>query len=207
MSNPPECLSRRALLAGLTGAVSGAAGCSDFFPGEGASATPPAATTPPPGGCEPVRVPYPSPTGEFSPREYPGFPGQLGSAEVEDYATLFELALQYNRLVARAGDAYESLDIRGSVPEESIEGTEDGYIVGVTTTLTLADSETETPPSTVTAAPSGETQNGAWYYVTNRFAIRSDATYIAVKDGVASNASFDGADTVACDGTIRTVRK
>ena len=196
--------SRREVLTGLAAMAGGASGCSGFSPGYGESTTPPAVETPPPEECEPIRVPYPSSVGEFSPREYPEYPERLGSAEVEDYTTLFELALQYNRVLARAGSAYESLDIRGTVPEAGVERTENGYIVGVTTTLRLADPETET--ASATAAPSGEIRSGGWYYLTDRFGIRSSVPYGTVRDGRASDAVFEESKVIVCDGTIRTAR-
>jgi hypothetical protein len=204
MSDSVTICSRREVLTGLAAVAGGASGCSSFSPGYGASTTPPAVETPPPEGCEPIRVPYPSSVEEFSPREYPGYPERLESAEAEDYATLFELALQYNRVLARAGSAYESLNIRGAVPEAGIERTENGYIVGVTTTLRLADPETET--ASATAAPSGEIRSGGWYYLTDGFGVRSSVPYGTVEDGRASDAVFERPEVIVCDGTIRTTR-
>jgi hypothetical protein len=128
--------------------------------------------TPVPGECTAATPPQPTPTeGGLDPKPYPPYPEPLTADTADDFARTYEYVYQYNLLLAE-GPGYDEIDVSVRSPDWATFDTEPGFIVGVTGEIQFADTNTATPPST--QLPYGTSPVSAWYYLTDRFALRDE---------------------------------
>ena len=84
-----------------------------------------------------------------------------------------------------------------AVPEWAVSETENGYVIGIDGRVQF--DEPRAPTSDATARPSGFFEYAVWYFVTGRFALRSDPSDGSLQEG--DPPEFTGARTVVCDAT------
>lgn len=207
------CVKRRTVLGAIGGISVQLAGC--LSDGRGAmnsspTANPPSPTasppprvapveTPAPGDCTAEDPPRPTPTGEgLVPLPYPPYPESLTLDAADTFASEYERAYQHNQTLARfAESGTDDISIWSSVPDFARYDTPRGYVVGATGELKTADVNTATPPRT--QAPYGTKPFTAWYYLTERFAMRSvDSGGGILEEHENENPSFDEATVIIC---------
>lgn len=183
---------RRQYLAGLSVGLSvGLAGCSiGFVPDAGSVSAP--ADTPPNGHCEPATELRPQPDSSRT-MPYPTVPDLPSADDSRSFAISYERAYQFNSRLPE----YRSIQVDLSVPEWAVSETVNGYVIGIDGRVQF--DEPETPTSEATARPSGFFEYAIWYFVTERFALRSQSRDGSLEKGDAPE--FAGAVPVACDST------
>lgn len=198
----PRCSRRSVLAAGFTAVGASLAGCPDGPQSNettGSRLEALGIETPEARACEPTEPPRPqSPVAGFSPKSYPAYPGDLSIATAGRFAAAYEQALRFNRYLAEdAGSDTRRLSVRGRVREEVGSAVGDGFLVGVTGELSVQRSDDRRGTERLIVA---ENPFGAWYYLTEHFALRQ-----AVDEGSFPDEpeSFDSATVVACRGELR----
>jgi hypothetical protein len=145
----------------------------------------PTVETPAPGSCDTVDHPLPeTPAGEARPREYPAFPATVSADTVSSFARAYESAIQVNRFI-RANDTsnLERVSVQ-NVSGESARQFREGFLLGV-------DGELDWERGSVL----GDRGFGAWYYVTERFAVRHEVEGLIHREWPAS---LTPSEVVAC---------
>jgi len=213
---PSRWSRRRLLRLGVLGLGSALAGCSGAGSGDSPNtddgstgnttspgptatdtATPPfAGETPAPGECDAVDRPTPTPTAEgLEPMAYPDYPDSLTAEAAESFVDAYERAHRHNEFLA---DEFvrgtDEVTIEGGVPTGMVTEYENGYVVGFDGTMYTSDNR-QPETSTATQAPAGNFPVGAWYYLTDRFALRNGVQSLEE----AESPEFGMATTVVCD--------
>ena len=183
-------------LVGLAGCLDGTSGSNDQTATDERSFD-----TPAPGGCEQARRPEPTPTEEgLKPQEYPSYPQSLNRNSAERFAEEYETAYQHNHFIAEKFiDGIDSVGPWASATR-IVEDAGD-YFVGVNGRVNVADEEqpeyTETP--TPEPAPTGTRPIAAWYYLTDRFALRKEISEGRRKINESDTPDLQGATVVVCN--------
>ncbi|PSP79711.1 hypothetical protein BRC81_04205 [Halobacteriales archaeon QS_1_68_20] len=157
--------------------------------------------TPAPGECEQARRPKPTPTEEgLQPQEYPSYPSSLDKDAAERFAEEYEEAYQHNHYVAaefRVG--IDDVLVSGGAARVVEDAGE--FFVGVNGRIDTADEEqpeyTETP--TPEPAPTGTKTFAAWYYLTDRFALRNEVEADGMGFDEGDDPDLQGATVVVCN--------
>lgn len=152
--------------------------------------------TPVPGECEATPWPMPTPTAEgLQPRTYPAYPESSTAATAEQFAMDFERAYRHNAFLAEGFlPGTDDMTTSTDVPYWAVIERPRGYIVGVTGELRTGDTQ---QPANVTGTPASFTGApfAAWYYLTDRFALRKPVERIEEGDPP----DLNGAITIVCD--------
>lgn len=152
--------------------------------------------TPAPSKCDPYKPPSPTPTSEgLEPRSYPVYPSDISEVAAKDYATEYEAAYQHNSFISEEFIyGTDEITILRHVPEWTISDRSKGYILGVSGEIKTADTE-QPEGSTDSQAAYLDSPFSAWYYVTDRFALRNE-----VEDLDATQSpNLQYATTIYCD--------
>ena len=178
------------IVGGLSGSVSG---CLEMTPPDDPPVYLSAVKTPTPSDCRPLDPPTPTESGHDI-QSYPNYPASLTATSARRFANAYEAAYQFNSTVAEK-PAYEDIDVSGGSPNWALFETQRGFVIGVNGAVTVADTETPTPPAT--ARPTGTFPFAAWYFLTPQFALRR-----AYEEGVLERGDepvLSGAKTVHCE--------
>lgn len=204
-----ENLTRRAFVVSTAGITTVLAGCvaapgSDGTPSTASDTATVTQTpaeydipTPRRDDCRAVSLPRPTPTDEgLEPKAYPPYPDSLTKESAAGFTSQFERAYQYNDFLIRFGDkGYDDVFVTGGVPDWTMRERGEGYIVGVNVQVkTHVD---DTPTGTKTPAPSGTFPTSAWYYLTDRFALRNEVGVADLVEG-RDQPTFDEPTTIVC---------
>lgn len=189
-------MDRRALLAKSGAALLTAlAGCGTDRSPETADRTPLTTTDPPPsstatdtseptipiqtpaeGNCDPADRLRPMPDSPRA-RGYPTHPGSIDTPTVRSFATGYERAYRYNSRLPE----FESVQVDVDSPEWAVADAQNGLAVGLDGRVQFDDPSTSS--ATATPLPSGFFEFAVWYYLTERFALRTEARTGPLEEG------------------------
>lgn len=174
----------------------GLAGCADSQQTRQHTNTNPSVKTPPEGECREGSLPVPTPTPEgLQPKSYPNHPSSVTRNSTQEFVHSFERALQYNQFLVKFGGAgYEEAFVATGIPEWALFERPNGYACGVRSQIKFDDTDTPSPPKT--GAPSGTSRTVAWYYLTDRFALRNDTRENQLVKG--SDPQLEGGEIILC---------
>lgn len=170
----------------------------------GTPSSPPSTTTarslpydaPPPGECRALDPPVPTPTAEgLEPQEYPTYPASITEEAARSFASEYERVYQFNSFVAE--DFIRGTDdilIVHGVPNWAMREEDRGFVVGVDGRLSSGDLQ-QPEDWTGTPAPHLDAPFGAWYYLTDRFALRNE---VRTLEG-SQSPNLESASTIVCE--------
>ncbi|PSP79710.1 hypothetical protein BRC81_04200 [Halobacteriales archaeon QS_1_68_20] len=183
-------------LAGLAGCLDGATGPNDKTATDERSFD-----TPAPGECEQVSRPQPTPTNEgLQPRKYPSYPQSLDKDAAKQFAEEYERVYQHNYYVAE--EFIHGIDdiSTGAGVARAVEDAGE-YFVGVNGRIDTADLEQPEGTGTSTPSPAATSSSSfaAWYYLTDRFALRREVSGGRPDIDEGDDPNLQGATVVVCN--------
>ncbi len=142
----------------------------------------------------------PTPTEEgLQPRGYPSYPRTLDKESAERFAEEYEEAYQHNYFIAEEfSPGTDSVGATGGADRIIEDGGD--YFVGVNGTINTADEKQPeyTETSTPEPVPSGTLPYAAWYYLTDRFALRKEVEADGMGFDESDSPDLEGATVIVC---------
>lgn len=141
-------------------------------------------------GCRPPEVG--ADQGGLEPAAYPDYPDTFTAETARSFAREFEYAYRRNEFIQNNEDTwYDELHV--DIWETEVEDERDGgYVVTVVGEMQYAVAD-RPESATGTERPSGGGPFTAWFYLTDRYAIRYE-------NPSAEEPNFEYGEVVVCDG-------